>query len=184
MSKLIIMTGDLATGKTTFSQMISKKYSVEAYNKDTIKEILADNIGFKNREDNLKLSHAAIALMTEVFEKHSLAAVDLILEANFHKNEITRLYEIAKTNGAEILTLVFEADIDILYERFRYRIEHENRHPVHQSAGLNNIEAFTEYVMNSRKDVVLPDYIKVCANDFSYQTDKDLIEKIDRFLEG
>ena len=184
MSKLIIMTGDLATGKTTFSQALSKRYNVEAYNKDTIKEILADNIGFKNREDNLKLSHAAIALMTEVFEKHSLAAVDLILEANFHKDEITRLYEIAKTNGAEILTLVFEADIDILYERFRYRIEHENRHPVHQSAGLNNIEAFTEYVMSSRKDVVIPDYIKVCANDFSYQTDEDLLNTIDQFLEG
>lgn len=184
MSKLIIMTGDLATGKTTFSQALSKRYNVEAYNKDTIKEILADNIGFKNREDNLKLSHAAIALMTEIFVKHSSNGVDLILEANFHKDEITRLYEIAKENGAEVLTLVFEADIDVLYERFRYRIEYENRHPVHQSAGLKDIKAFNEYVMNSRKDVTLPDYIKVCANDFSYQTDAELLDKIDKFYYG
>ena len=54
-----------------------------------------------------------------LFEEHSKNDVDLILEANFHKDEITKLYEIASKNNAEILTLVFEADIDVLYERFR-----------------------------------------------------------------
>lgn len=182
MSKLIIMTGDLATGKSTFSNVLSKRYNVEVYNKDTMKEMLADNIGFKNREENLKLSHASIALMTEIFEKHAINDIDLILEANFHKDEITNLYKIAERYNAKILTLVFEADIEILYERFRYRIEHEDRHPVHQSAGLKDIELFKEYVLNSRKDVELNEYIKVNANDFSYKEDNDLLEKIDNFM--
>ena len=182
MSKLIIMTGDLATGKSTFSHILSERYSVEVYNKDTLKEMLADTIGFKNREENLKLSHASIAFMTLLFEEHSKNDVDLILEANFHKDEITKLYEIASKNNTEILTLVFEADIDVLYERFRYRIEHENRHPVHQSAGLKDIEKFEEYVMNSRKDVDIKEYITVNANDFSYQEDEKLLKTIDEFM--
>lgn len=182
MSKLIIMTGDLATGKTTFSKVLSEKYGIEAYNKDTMKELLADNIGFKNREENLKLSHASIALMSEIFEKHAKSDVDLILEANFHKNEITNLYKIADKYGAKILTLVFEADIETLYERFKYRIEHEDRHPVHQSAGLKDIEAFKQYVLNSRKDVELKEFIKVNANDFSYKEDNNLLEKIESFM--
>lgn len=182
MSKLLIMTGDLATGKSTFSHILSKRYGVEAYNKDTLKELLADTVGFKNREDNLKLSHASIAFMDYLFDEHAKNNVDLILEANFHKDEITKLYEIAKTYNAEILALVFEADIDVLYERFIYRIKYENRHIVHQSAGLKDIEAFKEYVMNSRKDVDIKEYIKVNANDFSYQEDIKLLETIDNFM--
>lgn len=182
MSKLIILTGDLATGKSTFSHILSKRYNIEAYNKDTLKELLADTVGFTNREENLRLSHASIAFMNYLFEEHLKNDVDLILEANFHKDEITKLYEIANKNNGEILTLVFEADIDILYERFKYRIEHENRHRVHQSAGLKDIDKFEEYVINSRKDVVINEYIKVNANDFSYQEDQTLLETIDKFV--
>lgn len=182
MKKLIILTGDLATGKTSFSRKLADRYGTQCFNKDYIKEKLADTIGFANREENLKLSKASIAIMTHIFEEGAKGKGDLILEANFHKDEISTLYEIAEKNNVQVLTLLFEADLKVLYDRFKYRIEHENRHPVHQSAGLKTYEAFEKYILNSRNDVILPDCLRVDASSFEYQTDEALLSKIDEFM--
>ena len=67
MRKLLLVTGDLATGKSTFSDMLSKRYNTVVFMKDTIKEVLGDTIGFANREENLKLSKATMELMLFIF---------------------------------------------------------------------------------------------------------------------
>ena len=54
MRKLLLITGDLATGKSTFSNILSQRYKVNVFCKDSIKEVLGDTIGFKNREENKK----------------------------------------------------------------------------------------------------------------------------------
>lgn len=182
MNRLLLITGDLATGKTTFSKILSERYSIEAFNKDTIKEILGDTIGFTNREENLKLSHATIAVMTHIFAKNAENGHDCILEANFHGNEIQILLDIAAMHDIKVLTLEFMADEKVLYERFRNRIENENRHPVHQSAGLDSFEEFCRYIEDSRLDTVPGEKICVNATDFSYQTDDVLLTKIDAFM--
>ena len=56
MKKLLLITGDLACGKTTFAKLLSKRYDTNLYFKDSLKELLGDTIGFSNREENLKLS--------------------------------------------------------------------------------------------------------------------------------
>ena len=56
MKKLLLITGDLATGKSTFSNVLAKRYQITVFQKDSIKEVLGDHIGFTNREENLKLS--------------------------------------------------------------------------------------------------------------------------------
>lgn len=183
MKRIILITGDLATGKTTFSKILSKRYSVEAYNKDTIKEILGDTVGFKNREENLRLSHATVEIMTFLFKIYAPYGHDLILEANFHKKEVVTIEEIAKEYGYSVLTLNLVADEKVLYERFRNRIQNENRHPVHQTAGLNTFDAFCEYIEKSRDDVELSDSMTVDATDFSYQTDSALLARLDEFME-
>ena len=54
--KLLLITGDLATGKSTFANILSKRYDANIFFKDSIKEILGDTIGFSNREENTKLN--------------------------------------------------------------------------------------------------------------------------------
>ena len=56
MKKLLLITGDLATGKSTFANILSKRYDTNVFFKDSIKEVLGDTIGFANREENKKLS--------------------------------------------------------------------------------------------------------------------------------
>ena len=66
--KAIIITGDLATGKSTFANIISKRFNVLFLTKDHIKEVLSDRIGFTNREENLKLSKASMHIMFYALE--------------------------------------------------------------------------------------------------------------------
>ncbi|MDE7478751.1 MAG: deoxynucleoside kinase [Lachnospiraceae bacterium] len=39
MKKLLLITGDIAAGKSTFSKILSKRYCTTVFQKDTIKEI-------------------------------------------------------------------------------------------------------------------------------------------------
>jgi predicted kinase len=63
MKQLIIITGDLAAMKSTLSKKIGNDLNIVCLNKDDIKEILGDSIGYQNREENLKLSYATFELM-------------------------------------------------------------------------------------------------------------------------
>ena len=80
MQKIIIITGALATGKSTFSALLSDKLLVPSINKDNIKEILSDNFGFSSREENLKLSHATYEIMKYFMQRLMMESKDFILE--------------------------------------------------------------------------------------------------------
>lgn len=182
MNKLLLITGDLATGKSTFSTILSNRYNSCVFNKDTLKEAMSDTIGFSNREENLKLSAAAMELMLLIFQEFTRFGRDLILEANFHKVELDRFQEIARANHYQVLILDFRGDVEILHKRYVNRIEHENRHPVHLSTTLHIFEDFKAYLEAARKEGIDGNVISVRADDFSYQTDEELLSKVDEFM--
>jgi hypothetical protein len=81
MRKLLLITGDLATGKSTFSNILSQRYKVNVFLKDSIKEVLGDTIGFTNRAENKKLSNASMEFMCFIFSEFGKFGKDLILRA-------------------------------------------------------------------------------------------------------
>lgn len=182
MKKLLIITGDLACGKSTFAKLLSARYNAYMFRKDDVKEILGDTVGFTDRNENRSLSVAAVELMRYNFLTLSPFGADVILEANFRTDELMKLHEAAKANGYAVCTLVLRADNEILFARFRNRIENENRHPVHQSAGLTDIASFTAYIEEQRREYIPGKTISVCADDFSFETDEELISHIDTFM--
>lgn len=182
MNKLLLITGDLATGKSTFSDILSKRYDTVAFMKDTIKEVLGDTIGFENREENLKLSKATMELMIFAFLEFAKLNKNIILEANFHKEDLKRLHELADAYNYEIMVLVLRADVNILHKRYLNRIYNENRHPVHLSTTFDVFEDFKKYVEMSRNEEITGNVLKIDANDFSYQQDKALLLQIDKFM--
>ena len=184
MRRLLLITGDLATGKTTFADRLAVKYEVNVFHKDTIKEVLGDNIGFSNREENLILSRTTIELMVFLFEEFAKLNKDVILEANFHETELNRFQEIARKNGYQILTVVFRGEIETLHKRYCYRMEYENRHPVHLSTTMDRFADFKDYIEKSRKEKIPGEVVHVDATDFSYQTQECLLGRIDRFFVG
>lgn len=182
MKKLLLITGDLACGKSTFAKILSKRYDTNLFYKDNVKEVLGETIGFSNREENLKLSKAAVELMTLIFSEFAGLGKDLILEANFHTHELEKLHDIAAQNGYSVLTLVFRADIRLLHRRYLNRIANENRHPVHIIAVLDDYDDFAAYIGRARDEFVPGETMLVNADDFSYQTDTELLATLDRFM--
>lgn len=182
MKKLLLIMGDLATGKSTFANILSKRYDTNVFYKDSIKEVLGDTIGFSNREENLKLSKATMELMFFIFFEFSKLHKKLILESNFHKVDLERLHKMAYENNYEVLTIVLRGDVEILHKRYLNRIYNENRHPVHLSTTLDVFDDFKGYTEYSRNEGVIGKAININANNFSYQTDKEILISIDEFM--
>ena len=182
MKKLLLVMGDLATGKSTFAGILSKRYDTNVFYKDSIKEVLGDTIGFTNREENLKLSKATMELMFFMFSQFSKLDKNIILEANFHEKELERLHELAKKNKYKVLTIVLRGDVSILHERYLNRIHNENRHPVHLSTTFDIFDDFKEYVLKCREEKIPFKKLEINADDFSYQSDEKILKIIDQFM--
>ena len=182
MKKLLLIMGDLACGKSTFANILSKRYGTSVFGKDSIKEVLGDTIGFTNREENLKLSKATMELMFFLFSEFAKLDKPLMLEANFHTGELKHLHKIAEKQGYEVLTLVLRGDVEILHQRYLHRMQNEKRHPVHLSTTLDVFEDFKGYTEHARKEEILGNVLEINANDFAYQTNEELLCKIDSFV--
>ena len=61
-------------------------------------------------------------------------------------------------------------------------MQNENRHPVHLSTTLDIFDDFKSYAEYSRAEEIPGNVIYINADDFSYQTDKDILAKIDEFM--
>lgn len=161
MNKLIVITGDLAAGKSSLADSLSHTLNIPCFKKDTIKEHYCDLYGYKNREENRQLSIKAVNYMIDAFKQFAKQGQDLILEANFREEELLNIKDIAEENNYEVILLVLRGDIEKLYERFLARVP--TRHIAHMSMGLNeNIEKYRAYVMEQRKEnlVFIPRVIK------------------------
>ena len=182
MRKLLLITGDLATGKSMFANILSERYETNVFFKDSIKEVLGDTVGFSNRQENKKLSNATAELMCFIFSAFGKLNKNLILESNFHTDELEKLHKLASENNYEVLTLVLHGDVEILHKRYLNRMQNENRHPVHLSTTFDIYDDFKDYIEKSRSEKIPGNILRINANDFSYQTDREILSKIDLFM--
>ena len=171
MNKVILIGGELATGKTTLAKSLSKKTGIPFFYKDVIKEILADQIGFANRDENKNLSKTQFEIFFNISEQFIDAKKDLILESNFKQEEVDRLNELFTNAGYKIISIVLDGDDDILYKRYLNRFANENRHPAH--ANFGNKDEFNDYNKNLLKVNYPGEVHKHTTNTFI------LIENID-----
>jgi predicted kinase len=150
MKKLLLIMGDLASGKSTFANILSKRYDTVLFCKDPIKETLGNTFGFTNRAENLKLSYATADLMYLIFREFAQLNKDLILESNFRIGELEKLHQIAAENDYQVLTLVLRGDVQVLHKRYLNRMHNENRPAVHLCAEFNSIDGFGAYLESLR----------------------------------
>ncbi len=142
MQKLILITGDLAAGKSTLAEHISKRYRIPTFTKDRIKELLCDRFGFSNREENLNLSYLSFDLLYHIFECFANTGSSLVLESNFRQSELDRLKTAAEQTGYEIVTIFLTGDLHILHQRYLNRASSGTRHPAHLSQNLDSVDDF------------------------------------------
>ena len=176
MRKIILIGGDLASGKSTYSRFLSEKFNLTLINKDTLKEIIGDMYYAYNREDNLKLSRLSFE-MIKYFIK--VSKCDIIIESNFKDYEMEELKLFLPENN--ILSLHFYGDDKLLHERFLNRLG--NRHYVHKAQDFTNIEDFIKTQEGLRKVEYIGEVVKVDVSHYSnLTTNIELLSKIEEFL--
>ena len=177
MRKIILIGGDLASGKSTYSKFISKKFGLSLINKDTLKEILGDNILVTTRAENKKLSVISFELIKYFINN---TTCDLIVESNFKPYEMEELKKYEDNNS--ILSLHFFGDNKILHDRFIKRLE-LGRHYVHKSQDFSNIDDFIHTLEELRNVNYIGNVVNVDATKYSnLEEDEDLLQVISSFL--
>lgn len=178
MNKIIVITGDLASGKSSLADSLSLNMKIPCFKKDEIKEKYCDMYGYSNREENRKLSIMATDYMISAFNNFAKQHQDIILEANFRENELNNIKQIADTYKYDVILFVLRGDIDILYQRFLSRLPH--RHIAHMSLHLDeNIDKFRQYILEQRKEnlIFLPHII-----DTSHKDEKEVLDIVLKVL--
>ncbi len=140
--KVILVAGYLAAGKTFFSEKLSEELGITCFNKDYIKEILAEDIGFENRSQNRALSECTFRIMLHIAKKHMERGLPFILESNFRKEDAQKLEPLLNAYGYTPLTFMLTGDTKVLHERFIGRIDSGTRHPAHLSQNLSDLPEF------------------------------------------
>ena len=88
MKQVLLVSGHLAALKSTISKRLSVDLGAIVLNKDDMKEVLGDTIGFSNREENLKLSRATFKMMVKMMVDILKINDLVILESNFNPEEL------------------------------------------------------------------------------------------------
>ena len=179
MQRLIIITGDLAAGKSTLAMALSERYKIPFITKDALKEIACDIIGYSSREENRELSIVATGDMIYFFKQCALAKQDLVLEANFRTEELNELQSIANQYNYQVVLLVLTGDMPLLYQRFLDRLP--GRHIAHRSIHLeDSYEKFAQYIESLRGQdfVFTPNYI-----DMSNLDEDEVVEEALQIVE-
>ena len=173
MANLIVISGDLAAGKSTLAASLSEELNLVHLTKDSLKEIACDAIGYETREENRQLSIAATDSMIYFFNQCALVGQSLILEANFRQDEMIKIKDIADEYRYQVVLIKLTGDINLLYQRFLDRMV--NRHIAHRSLNLDySIDTFASYINEIRnQDLLYPAF----TIDMTYLDEEEVTEE-------
>lgn len=79
----ILVTGIPASGKSTMARFLAEAFGLPVISKDRIKECMYDTIGFRSREEKVKLGIASMQIMYDLAEELMKSGRPFILENNF-----------------------------------------------------------------------------------------------------
>ena len=126
-----MITGLPGSGKSSFCAYASRKLNLPVLEKDHYKEILFDDIGFKSREEKLKLGTAAMNIMYDHARLLLKMGMSVIMDNNFENASLPGIKKLASETGCRLITVRFEDDIAAIHRRFLKRDKDPRRHRGH-----------------------------------------------------
>lgn len=127
----ILVTGIPAAGKSTMAEVMSERLKLPVISKDTIKELLFDNIGFQSRAEKVKLGIASMEIMYYVAGQLMKAEQPFILENNFEYSSEHGIKNLLEKYQYSALTITLTGDYKVIYQRFWERESSPDRHRGH-----------------------------------------------------
>lgn len=181
---LVIFTGLPGTGKTSISQHISRSLSLPLMSRDTIKEIMYDQIGIGDKAWSGKLSRATFGIMEYMIEEQLRAGHGLILESNYMSNLASPYFTALQQRYAfRCVQVVCQTEPDVLTERAHKRGLTDTRHPGHNdrvSASAHRENNIARIQNGEDQPLEIPDslVITVDTTDFSIVDMDDIAKQI------
>ena len=127
----ILVTGIPAAGKSTMAKVMSEKLKLPVISKDTVKELLFDNVGFQSRTEKVKLGIASMEIMYYVASQLMKAGQPFILENNFEYSSEQGIKSLLEKYQYSVLTITLTGDYKVIYQRFLERENSPDRHRGH-----------------------------------------------------
>ena len=130
-SNLILMAGLPASGKSSFAEYAAKELCIPIIEKDEIKEFLFDAVGFRSHDEKTKLDIAASNTMMYTAGRILDSGNSVILDNNFESRNLENLSTLISKHPCNVVTVRFNGDVSVIYQRFLKRDKDPNRHPGH-----------------------------------------------------
>nr|WP_289767592.1 AAA family ATPase [uncultured Acetatifactor sp.] len=127
----ILVTGIPAAGKGTMAEAMSERLKLPVISKDTIKELLFDNVGFQSRAEKVNLGIASMEIMYYVAGQLMKAGQPFILENNFEHSSEHGIKNLLEKYQYSALTITLTGDYKVIYQRFLKRESSPDRHRGH-----------------------------------------------------
>lgn len=167
---MIIITGELAAGKTSYGKKISEVLKMPFFSKDEIKEILYDSSGNTNLdyEAKRKIGASSYAVFYYIIEEQMKVGLPLIVESNFVKESIPIIKDLLNKYYYKSITIRFEGDLQTLHKRFLKREYSDERHIGLVSNGVfDDFENFKKTSVKAKEFKINNNEILVDTTDFS-----------------
>ena len=182
-NKLIIVTGFVATGKTTFSQKLSNTLNIQCFNKDYIKAVLGENLDIETSVQKSRLSVTSFNLIMHIIENFMEKQKPIIVESNFKILEGQKINELIIKYNYDALTFLMLGDLKTLHKRFVERDDKPERDKANRSEGaFNDYDKFEKAIKPLGEFNIGGKILKIDASNFSNINYEKYIEEAKSFL--
>lgn len=113
------------------AEAISERLKLPVISKDSIKELLFDNVGFQSREEKVNLGIASMEIMYYAAGQLMKAGQAFILENNFEYSSEHGMKNLLEKYQYSALTITLTGDYKAIYQRFLERESSPDRHRGH-----------------------------------------------------
>ena len=178
---ILLIAGVPATGKTTFAKIASERLAIPCLCKDEVKEFLWN--GEINSPEEIRSNGAKAYNISFYFAEQLMkAGVSFVFESNFRKAGEEILGFLSRKYDFKVVTVHFDAEINVLHKRFLERDNTSQRHQSLKSGGYyNDIKFFEENSIEDRAFFV-GEKISVDTTDFHAVNYDEIINKINCLL--
>ena len=127
----IVLVGMPGSGKSTIAVRISESLGIPMLSKDSIKEVLFDDLGFHSRAEKVQLGTAAMHILYYAAAQLMKVGKPFILENNFEDASIPGIMALLETHHYTAVTVRLTGDPEVIYRRFAARDLSDTRHRGH-----------------------------------------------------
>lgn len=127
----ILVTGIPASEKSTLADFLAERLKLPVISKDRLKELMYDTIGFRSREEKVRLGTAAMEIMYDMAERLMKCGLPFILENNFENASKEGLMTLLGKYACPALTITLTGDYERIWQRFVERNHSPERHRGH-----------------------------------------------------